>query len=425
MNALYPLQLPSWPRQGIQPVQSRRPPMEVDAPSMGGDRARRVLVLDSPRGALRELTREVRQRGDELRVARGVESALRALQSRPAHFVVVPFTSADSEGARLLDAVGATLPDIPVLVQVEGEDLSLVLDAHRRGAAALVRSPARAQDLARALDRTFREGLVRTAASRHLRDAARRREWATRLNARLDEALASAHVAFQPVARLADRKTVALEALVRAPRLGVDSALPLLQLAQRAGRQAELDRRIRTAIARVLDHAPALPFTLVNVGNERVDLAELGHAQDPLHPHAERVVLDLPDDVAVLASPAQMEELARLRRVGFSLCLGDLWTVVTSSHDQPPLRSAFARLHLAELRGGEERRPLRNLARTLVEAAQREGTVVIASAIETHADEELAIDLGCDWGQGYHFGVPAPLRGALESLARLMRRPGP
>lgn len=425
MNALYPLNLPTWPRQGILPVQSRRPPMEVDAPSVGGDRARRVLVLDSPRGALRELTRQARQRGDELRFVRSVETALRALQSRPAHLVVAPFTAPDCEGARLLDVIGASLPDIPVLVQVEGDDLSLVMDAHRRGAAALIRAPARAQDLSLALDRTFREGRVRAAASRHLRDAQRRLEWATRLNTRFDEALAGAYVAFQPVARLADQKTVALEALVRAPRLGVDSALPLLQLAQRAGRQAELDQRIRSAIARVLDHAPSLPFTLVNVGNERMDLAELGHAQDPLHPFAERVVLDLPDDLTALAGPEPMEELARLRRVGFSLCVGDLWAAVACSHDQPPLRSAFVRLHMAELRGGEERRPLRSLVRALVKAAKREGTVVIASAVETHADEELALDLGCDWGQGYLFGAPAPLRGALEGLSRLQRRPGP
>jgi EAL domain-containing protein (putative c-di-GMP-specific phosphodiesterase class I) len=56
------------------------------------------------------------------------------------------------------------------------------------------------------------------------------------------------------------------------------------------------------------------------------------------------------------------------------------------------------------------------LAKSLVSFADEVGVRVIAEGIETEEELEALIDAGFRYGQGFYFGVPAPLDEALAQF---------
>jgi EAL domain-containing protein (putative c-di-GMP-specific phosphodiesterase class I) len=56
------------------------------------------------------------------------------------------------------------------------------------------------------------------------------------------------------------------------------------------------------------------------------------------------------------------------------------------------------------------------IVRMTVELAHTLGMEVIAEGVETKEQETLLREMGCDFGQGYHFSRPLPPEGALEFL---------
>ena len=67
----------------------------------------------------------------------------------------------------------------------------------------------------------------------------------------------------------------------------------------------------------------------------------------------------------------------------------------------------------------------RQLLRSIVDIGHSFGISVIAEGVESEAAAKLLRELGCDVGQGYHFGRPAPAEVFAQSpLARVVRNRG-
>jgi EAL domain-containing protein (putative c-di-GMP-specific phosphodiesterase class I) len=117
-------------------------------------------------------------------------------------------------------------------------------------------------------------------------------------------------------------------------------------------------------------------------------------------------VLEITESAASRNQGAALENLARLRMRGFELSIDDFGTGHSSL-------AKLVRTPFSELKIDREfvaRVATDPAARTLVESivaiARRLGLRTVAEGIETEAQHEILLGLGCDMGQGYLFAKP-------------------
>ncbi len=58
----------------------------------------------------------------------------------------------------------------------------------------------------------------------------------------------------------------------------------------------------------------------------------------------------------------------------------------------------------------------RGIVKTILRLADELAVTVVAEGIEQAAEADLLADMGCAFGQGYHFGPPAPLAEACQLI---------
>jgi two-component system cell cycle sensor histidine kinase/response regulator CckA len=229
--------------------------------------------------------------------------------------------------------------------------------------------------------------------------------------ATFETALAGLSVAFQPVVRADGRTLFGYEALLR----GVHpqhTPLALVAMAERLDRVRELGRAVRTRIAATLAarNGDTLPV-FVNVHPLEVQHGWLLTPDEPLRPHAARVVLDLTER-AQLGSSGELSAAVRaLRAAGYRVALDDLgegfgglaWLVTA-----PP---DVVKLDLGVVRGIETSPSRQDFVRAVLAVARPAGALVLAEGVESQAEASMLVELGCDLLQGFHFGRPAPYPG--------------
>lgn len=228
---------------------------------------------------------------------------------------------------------------------------------------------------------------------------------------------------FQPILRLADREVVGHEALLRwnHPTRGVIGPADFLAIAEGSGSLEAIDwRMFELSCARAAELGQGRGFLTINVAPRHLRRADFdarllellhrtGLAQARLLAEiTERAMLDQPERVRAT--------LGRLHDAGVGVAL-DNFGVGQNSLDhlhRLPLRMLkLDRAFVAELGKGEAH------ARTVVEAilglARALGLEVVAEGIETPEELQALIELGCEYGQGYLLGRPAPAEHWVES----------
>jgi PAS domain S-box-containing protein len=258
--------------------------------------------------------------------------------------------------------------------------------------------------------------------------------------AAFDAAVAGLSVVYQPVVRADGRTLFGYEALMR----GVHpqhTPLALLAMAEGLDRVREIGRAVRTRIAATLAPrsgdtlaprsgdtlaprsgdtlaprsgdtlAPRSGDTLpifVNVHPLEVQHGWLLAPEEPLRPHAARVILDLTDRAQLGTSGELAAAVRALRAAGYRVALDDLgegfgglsWLV-----NAPP---DLVKLDLSVVRGIEASPSRQDFVRAIVAVARPAGALVLAEGIESQAEANTLVELGCDLLQGFHFGRPAP-----------------
>jgi diguanylate cyclase (GGDEF)-like protein len=226
-------------------------------------------------------------------------------------------------------------------------------------------------------------------------------------------------VVYQPIVRLSDGTTVAVEALARwndAERGAVPPDV-FVAAAERTGLISTLDNHVLDRACRdiaALRVRSRIPLAVhVNVSATRLADPELELAvQASLARHglpAAALVLEITETSMVPDVTAALPILQRLRDRGVRLALDDFGTgygTLATLHVLPidlvKLDRTLAVTAGDPDRGGALRRSVVSISRTL-------GMLVVGEGIETH---EQAVDLtrlGCDLGQGYFFGRPEPV----------------
>ena len=229
------------------------------------------------------------------------------------------------------------------------------------------------------------------------------------LENKLDRCMATLAMHFQPIVHAHDRSRFGYEALLRS----TDKALPhpgaILDAAERLERVPMLGRAIRAHVAKVIAEAPPERGT-VFVNLHLLDLSDkqLTSAFAPLSKVASRVCLEITERSSLEGQLDLRYRVAELRELGFRIAIDDLGGGHARMGTFSPVDTDFVKLDMSLVRDIEKHPVKQHLIRSLTELCQAQGAKVIAEGIETEAEAEVILELGCDLLQGYLFAKPGP-----------------
>jgi len=225
-------------------------------------------------------------------------------------------------------------------------------------------------------------------------------------------------VYYQPIVRLGDGATVAVEALARwtlaAGPVHPDAFVPI---AERTGQVAAIDNfvldqacadasRLALIYGRPIDvHVNVSAARLGQAGLEEAVRAALSRHNLP----PSRLVIEITETHRIQDLPAASAAAARLRALGPRIALDDFGSGFNALAQLHSLPIDIVKLDstLTDVDTDPERAAA--LCRSVLAICRELEITVVAEGIETRARGAALAALGCPFGQGYLYGQPGPL----------------
>jgi EAL domain-containing protein (putative c-di-GMP-specific phosphodiesterase class I) len=220
-------------------------------------------------------------------------------------------------------------------------------------------------------------------------------------------ALRSLWLAYQPIVRARDGAPLAHEALVRSDEPALGDPVALFDAAGRRSRRRRLSRAIRARLSADLASFPGDVFT--NLGPEDLEDEALYDRRGPLAPFARRVVLEITEQAPLDRVPDLTGRIARLRDLGYRLAVDDLGAGYSGHVSLAILEPEIVKLDMSLVRGVDRDPARREVVRSTARLCRRLGSLVVAEGVETTAERDTLVELGCDALQGYFFARPSRL----------------
>lgn len=216
---------------------------------------------------------------------------------------------------------------------------------------------------------------------------------------------------FQPIVDLSARTVVGLEALARGPR-GTALEFPdrLFAAARAAGRLGELDMLCTERALEEGSLGPEMPPLLfVNAEPEVMNQPLSQRLLDMINkglPY--RYIIEFTERALATVPAALLNISGQAQQWGIGLALDDVGVDPMSLAFLPVLEPEVIKLDMSLVRDPDSDHTRAVCAMVRAEA-ERTGARVIAEGVETEEDARTARRLGAHWGQGWHFGRPAPI----------------
>jgi diguanylate cyclase (GGDEF)-like protein/PAS domain S-box-containing protein len=257
----------------------------------------------------------------------------------------------------------------------------------------------------------------------------RRRE----VQAALEEAVNSSAftLAYQPIVALGSGELVGFEALVRWPHpdWGMMQPSQFISIAEETGHIVPLGAWVlRQATAdmarwRGLADCERPPYVSVNVSARQFRAPgftdTVGQALDASGLPASALMLEITES-ALLSRDEQIQgDLTKLKLIGVRLAIDDFGTGYSSLSYLRELPIDVLKVDKSFVDGITASQQQLALAESIIDIAKKLELEVIAEGIETDAQREMLVAMGCHHGQGYLLAMPAA---AAETEALIRRR---
>lgn len=219
-------------------------------------------------------------------------------------------------------------------------------------------------------------------------------------------AIAGLHMVMQPIYDCRDGGLLAHEALLR-----VDGGLEanvddLLDAAVRGGRLWEVERAVRSLVAKRMTARPLGTSVFVNLHPNSLLDPELFNAADPLARYAPSVVLEITERGSlgeIRDLPARLE---KLRALGYRLAVDDMGSGY-SGFNAFAIQPDFVKFDRALIQSAKSAQAEYKLVSSIAAICRELGIKTVAEGVEDQADLDAVRSMSCTHVQGYLLARPS------------------
>jgi EAL domain-containing protein (putative c-di-GMP-specific phosphodiesterase class I) len=130
---------------------------------------------------------------------------------------------------------------------------------------------------------------------------------------------------------------------------------------------------------------------------------------DPLAARASEVVLEITERASLEGIPDFRSRILNLRDLGYRIAVDDLGAGYAGLNTFAALEPDVVKLDMTLVRNADSEPVKRKLIGSMATLCRDLGIQVVAEGIETKAERDTVVDLGCDLLQGFFIGRPGPL----------------
>ena len=369
----------------------------------------RILVVDDEAPLLRATKRILTSAGYDVTTAANGREAIDIILHATFDVIVSDIAMPELDGIQLLRTVRQRDLDVPVVLMTGAPDLSTAMQAVAHGALQYLTKPVDTVELKEVMQRAVRLHQIARLKREALilvNEGGLGVADRVGLEATFARALDTLWMAYQPIVRASDRSLFGYEALLRSGENALPHPGAILDAAERLGRLSELGRKIRAAASLPVARAPSTTAFFVNLHSRDLLDGDLIAPKSPLSAIAHQVVLEITERASLDEVPDARAKVAELRAMGFRIAIDDLGAGYAGLTSFVALEPDFAKLDMSLVREIDRQPTKQKLVRSIAALCKDLGIAVVAEGVETAAERDTVIELGCDLLQGYLHAKP-------------------
>jgi EAL domain-containing protein (putative c-di-GMP-specific phosphodiesterase class I)/ActR/RegA family two-component response regulator len=369
----------------------------------------RLLLVDDDPAILRAYKTTLTRQGLTVETACDGQEAADKAHAGSFDVFLSDISMPEMTGLEFLRTVRAHDLDVPVILMTGEPSLESAVRAVEYGAFHYLVKPVEARELHDTVIRAARlhkmAKLKRDALDLVGTSGTRLGERAA-LEVRFSCATTLMWMAFQPIVSRRDRRVFGYEALLRSDEPLMKNPGDILEAAERLGCLHELGRTIRAKVASAAVDAAGSKKLFVNLHSADLNDDELYAADSPLSKIAGRVVLEVTERASLYDVKNLGARTAKLRALGFQIAVDDLGAGYAGLTSFTQLEPEIAKLDMSLVRGIDADPRRQSIVGSMKTLCDDLGTLVVTEGVETIAERDTLVALGCDLLQGYLFAKP-------------------
>ena len=228
--------------------------------------------------------------------------------------------------------------------------------------------------------------------------------------------------ALQPLVHLRSGRIAGFEMLARwtCPQRGVVSPIDFIDIAERGGVLDVLLLKLLDTVAASLRHWPPELRLAINLSPcQFLDGSLLDRLAAVMHQHGlpmSRLQLEITETVLVQDHERTLQTILAARQAGASLSLDDFGTGYSSLTRLQSYPFDEIKIDASFVRTMDQNPDSFRIVLAVAGLGQSLKMHVVAEGIETEHHAHLLKRMGCEFGQGFHLGRPAPLADAARLI---------
>ncbi len=242
----------------------------------------------------------------------------------------------------------------------------------------------------------------------------------------IDKAIREDHfsIVLQPIYNLRTGMAAGAEILVRwtHEEMGVISPAEFIPIAEETALILEIDRWVIDKALEAIEplqrkYGPAFTLSLNLSAHTLISKEVVPMVSGLLEKHrvpAESVILEITETAVIADVDRAVSQVEKLRNLGLCIALDDFGTGYSSLSYLKMLPIDHVKLDKSYVGKISVTLMDEKIISSLVALSQDIGYQVVAEGIEKREQLDFLVDLGCDFGQGYHLAMPMTLERLME-----------
>jgi EAL domain-containing protein (putative c-di-GMP-specific phosphodiesterase class I)/CheY-like chemotaxis protein len=369
----------------------------------------RVLVVDDEEQLLRAVTRTLAKHGYHVVSAPDGLEATERLDQDSFDLVMSDIAMPGMGGIELLHRVRQRDQDVPVILMTGSPTVDTATKAIQLGVLDYLIKPFAMPDVVAAVERAVKMSRLARIKREAYEYLNRTGDWIgdlAALEVNFASAMETMWMAYQPIVCWSRREVFAYEALVRPIHPALPHPGALIGAAERLGYLHRLGRRLREMVAEGVAPVAEVGQVFVNIHGYDLEDDSLLNPASPLSRIANRVVLEITERASVSEIRDLGARIQGLRDLGFRIAVDDLGAGYAGLTSFAQLRPDIVKIDMSLVRDVDTEPTKERLVRSLTDLCREMKILAVCEGVETRAELETLLRIGCDYFQGYHFARP-------------------